>query len=69
MLIACLYVDDLLFTGNSPQMFEEFKHAMFKEFEMTDCGLMSFFLAGVAESYGCGCCFNNLSGPELNPFG
>ena len=44
MLIACLYVDDLLFTGNSPQMFEEFKHAMFKEFEMTDCGLMSFFL-------------------------
>ena len=44
MLVACLYVDDLLFTGNSPQMFEEFKHAMFKEFEMTDCGLMSFFL-------------------------
>ncbi|XXG89958.1 hypothetical protein AAC387_Pa12g1837 [Persea americana] len=25
-------------------MFEEFKYAMFKEFEMTDCGLMSFFL-------------------------
>ncbi|KAJ8630620.1 hypothetical protein MRB53_023943 [Persea americana] len=25
-------------------MFEEFKHAMFKEFEMTDCGPMSFFL-------------------------
>ena len=44
MLIVCLYVDDLLFTGNSPQMFKEFKHAMFKEFEMTDCGLMSFFL-------------------------
>lgn len=45
MLIACLYVNDLLFTGNSPQMFKEFKHAMFKEFEMTDCGLMSFFLS------------------------
>ncbi|MGV7343164.1 reverse transcriptase domain-containing protein, partial [Mycobacterium kansasii] len=25
-------------------MFEEFKQAMFKEFEMTDGGLMSFFL-------------------------
>ena len=44
ILIACLYVDDLLFTGNSQQMFHEFKQAMFKEFEMTDFGLMSFFL-------------------------
>ena len=25
-------------------MFQEFKHPMFKEFEMTDGGLMSFFL-------------------------
>ena len=25
-------------------MFHELKHAMFKEFEITDCGLMSFFL-------------------------
>ncbi|KAF8394103.1 hypothetical protein HHK36_020308 [Tetracentron sinense] len=41
---ACLYVDDLLFTGNSQEMFDKFKHAMFKEFEMTDCGLMSYFL-------------------------
>ena len=44
MLIACLYVDDLLFTGNNQPMFDEFKKAMFKEFEMTDGGLMSFFL-------------------------
>ncbi|KAF8409152.1 hypothetical protein HHK36_005225 [Tetracentron sinense] len=41
---ACLYVDDLLFTGNSQEMFDKFKHAMFKEFEMTDYGLMSYFL-------------------------
>ena len=44
ILIACLYVDDLLFTRNSQQMFHEFKEDMFKEFEMTDSGLMSFFL-------------------------
>ena len=44
ILIACLYVDDLLFTENSKQIFHEFKQAMFKEFEMTDFGLMSFFL-------------------------
>jgi hypothetical protein len=43
-LILCLYVDDLLFTGNSEKMFAEFKQSMFKEFEMTDDGLMSYFL-------------------------
>ncbi|KAJ8633578.1 hypothetical protein MRB53_026914 [Persea americana] len=54
MLIACLYVDDLLFTGNSPQMFEEFKHAMFKEFEMTDCGKTDRYLQrfGLVFSFG-----------------
>ena len=44
ILIACLYVDNLLFTGNNKQMFHEFKQAVFNEFEMTDSGLMSFFL-------------------------
>ena len=44
ILLACLYVDDLLFTGNNQQMFHEFKQAMFKKFEMTDFGIMSFFL-------------------------
>lgn len=39
MLIACLYVDAMLFTENNQQIFHEFKHAMFKEFE-----IMSFFL-------------------------
>jgi hypothetical protein len=43
-LILCLYVDDLLFTGSSEKMFAEFKQSMFKEFEMTDNGLMSYFL-------------------------
>ncbi|KAM1936926.1 hypothetical protein ACFX15_014142 [Malus domestica] len=36
--------DDLLFTGNNEAMFREFKQSMFSEFEMTDNGLMSYFL-------------------------
>ena len=44
VLIVCLYVDDLIFTGNNPNMFEEFKKAMTKEFEMTDIGLMAYYL-------------------------
>jgi hypothetical protein len=41
-LIICLYVDDLIFTGNNPKMSENFKQAMIKEFEMTDIGFMSY---------------------------
>jgi hypothetical protein len=44
ILFACLYVDDLLFTGNNPIMFEAFKKSMVQEFEMTDIGLMAHFL-------------------------
>ena len=43
-LFACLYVDDLLFTGNNPTMFTDFKKNMVQEFEMTDIGLMAYFL-------------------------
>jgi hypothetical protein len=43
-LIVCLYVDDLIFTGNNPMMFEDFKQAMTKEFEMMDTGLMFYYL-------------------------
>ncbi|KOM27543.1 hypothetical protein LR48_Vigan437s000300 [Vigna angularis] len=44
ILIVCLYVDDLIFTGNNPSMFEEFKKDMTMEFEMTDMGLMAYYL-------------------------
>ncbi|TQE11696.1 hypothetical protein C1H46_002732 [Malus baccata] len=44
MLIVCLYVD-LIFTGNDESMFEEFKHSMMTEFDMTDLGRMSYFLS------------------------
>jgi Reverse transcriptase (RNA-dependent DNA polymerase) len=44
VLIICLYVDDLLFIRSNPNMFREFKQSMFEEFEMTDYGLMGYFL-------------------------
>ena len=44
MLIVCLYVDDLIFTGNDANMFDAFKEAMSSNFEMTDMGLMSYYL-------------------------
>ena len=42
ILIVCLYVDDLIFTGDLS--IDLFKEAMKKEFEMTDLGLMKYFL-------------------------
>jgi hypothetical protein len=42
MLIVFLYVDDLIFTGDFG--IEEFKSVMKDEFEMTDLGLMRYFL-------------------------
>lgn len=44
MLILCLYVDDLIYTGNNVEMMKEFKKSMMEEFEMTDLRLMSYFL-------------------------
>lgn len=44
MLIVCLFIDDLIFTGNNAATFNEFKISMMKEFKMTDLGLMWYFL-------------------------
>ena len=44
VLIVCLYVDDLIFTGSNPNMFKDFKNEMTMEFEMTDIGLMAYYL-------------------------
>ena len=43
-LFTCLYVDDLIFTGNNPTMFEDFKKSMVQEFKMTYIGLVAHFL-------------------------
>jgi hypothetical protein len=44
LLIVSLYVDDLLITGDNAKLVEEFKREMMKFFEMTDLGLMTYFL-------------------------
>jgi transposase InsO family protein len=44
ILIISLYVDDLLVTGDDTRLVEEFKQEMMQVFEMTDLGLMTFFL-------------------------
>ena len=44
VLIVVLYVDDLIFTGNNKALIGEFKEAMKNEFEMTDLGLLKYFL-------------------------
>ncbi|KAL0341917.1 UNVERIFIED_CONTAM: Retrovirus-related Pol polyprotein from transposon TNT 1-94 [Sesamum calycinum] len=43
-LIVSLYVDDLIYTGNNEKMIQDFKEDMMKTFEMSDLGLMHFFL-------------------------
>jgi hypothetical protein len=40
----CLYVDDLLITGSNDSYISDFKNNLREEFEMTDLGLMSYFL-------------------------
>ena len=44
ILIVALYVDDLIFLGNNQRLIEKFKGEMKEEFEMTDLGLMKYFL-------------------------
>ena len=43
-LMVCLYVDDLIYAGTNHDMVQSFKEAMMKEYEMTDLGLMKYFL-------------------------
>ncbi|KAJ4807357.1 polyprotein [Rhynchospora pubera] len=43
-LFVCLYVDDMIYMGSNQRMVEEFKESMKKEFEMTDLGLLKYFL-------------------------
>ena len=42
ILIVCLYVDDLIFTGDLS--IDKFKKSMKTEFEMTDLGTIKYFL-------------------------
>jgi len=44
MLIVCLNVDDLIYTRNDSAMFENFKKSMMVEFDMSNLGMMHYFL-------------------------
>jgi hypothetical protein len=44
IFIISLYVDDLIFIGNNPKMFEDFKQIMIKKFKMKDIDLVCYYL-------------------------
>ncbi|XP_015161604.1 uncharacterized mitochondrial protein AtMg00810-like [Solanum tuberosum] len=44
ILFISLYVDDLLITGHSEKLIDEFKQDMMQVFEMSDLGVMTYFL-------------------------
>lgn len=44
VLIVSLYVDDMLVTEDDTRLVEEFKQEMMQAFEMTDLGLVTYFL-------------------------
>ena len=43
-LVVCLYVDDMIYMGSSESIVTEFKGCMMKNFEMSDLGLLHYFL-------------------------
>jgi hypothetical protein len=43
-IIIGVYVDDLIVTGGNPKEIDAFKKQMMTEFEMTDLGLLSYYL-------------------------
>ena len=44
IVIVCLYVDDLLFTGYDVKMMQNFKQDMMQANKMSDLGLLKYFL-------------------------
>ncbi|KAK1408428.1 hypothetical protein QVD17_40194 [Tagetes erecta] len=44
MIVLCVYVDDLLLTGNDLSEIDHFKQQMTQNFEMADMGLLCYYL-------------------------
>jgi Reverse transcriptase (RNA-dependent DNA polymerase) len=44
LLIVTLYVDDLIFMGNSQRLIDKFKKVMNLKFDMIDFSMMRYFL-------------------------
>ena len=54
VLIVCVYVDDLLFTGSTLASIISFKTEMARKFEMSDLGRLTYYLGiEVSQSNGC----------------
>ncbi|KAD6796057.1 hypothetical protein E3N88_06953 [Mikania micrantha] len=43
-IVICVYVDDIIYTGSSQVLIEEFKKTMVDEFDMTYIGKLQYFL-------------------------
>ena len=43
-IIVSLYVDDIIYTNSSSSLVDEFRSQMIDEFEMSDMGLLHYFL-------------------------
>lgn len=43
-MAVCLYVDDIIYMGSRESIVAEFKDCMMKNFEMSDLGLLHYFL-------------------------
>ncbi|CAL8994678.1 unnamed protein product, partial [Prunus brigantina] len=51
IIIVSLYVDDIIYTGSCPKLLEGFKQDMMQHYEMTDLGLLHYFLGmGVVQT-------------------
>lgn len=44
LLLVVVYVDDLLITGSKVELVKEFKRSMSTKFEMSDLGLLTYYL-------------------------
>ncbi|GKB30273.1 retrovirus-related pol polyprotein from transposon TNT 1-94 [Tanacetum coccineum] len=44
IMIVSLYVDDIIYTGSSPALIAEFQNSMKNTFDMTDLGMLCYFL-------------------------
>ena len=43
-LVVCLYVDDMIYMGSFELIIAEFKFSMMRKFEMSNLGLLHYFL-------------------------
>ena len=43
-MVICLYVDDMIYFGSSKSLVDDFKSSMMRNFEMSDLGLLKYFL-------------------------